>query len=115
MVTTPPWAVLLVLVISLLAAVGQFLIKLGAASVSLSLWSWLLNWQLVAGLLVHGVGFVLLVVALKHGNLSVLYPVLATSYIWVTLLSVRFLSEPFFAVQWVGVVLIIGGIGLILR
>ncbi len=63
----------------------------------------------------HGVGFVLLVIALKHGNLSILYPILATSYIWVALLSVRFLDEPFSAAQWVGVLLIVGGISLIVR
>jgi drug/metabolite transporter (DMT)-like permease len=47
--------------------------------------------------------------------LSVLYPVLATSYIWVGWLSVRYLGEPFSGVQWAGVVLIVLGIGLIVR
>jgi uncharacterized membrane protein len=56
-----------------------------------------------------------LVVALKQGYLSILYPVLATSYIWVALLSVRFLGEPFSTTQWIGTALIIGGISLIVR
>lgn len=113
--TTPVWTIVLVLIAAFLAAVGQLYFKWGAGSVSVSLWSWLVNWQLIVGLALHGVGFILLVTALKHGNLSILYPVLATSYIWVALLSVRLLGEPFSMSQWVGVAFILGGIGLIVR
>ena len=112
---TPLYVIVMVLVTAFLAAVGQLFFKWGAASISLSLRSWLLNWHLIGGLALHGVGFVLLVIALKHGNLSILYPILATSYIWVALLSVRFLDEPFSAAQWGGVLLIVGGISLIVR
>ena len=112
---TPMWAILLVLLVAFLAAVGQLLWKLGAASVSANPWSWVLNWQIMLGLILHAVGFVMFVIALKHGNLSILYPVLATSYIWVALLSVRFLGEPFSVPQWVAVALIFLGIGLIVR
>ena len=113
--TTPFWVIALVLIAAVLAALGQLLFKWGAASISSDLWSWLLNWQLIGGLALHGVGFVLLVIALKHGNLSILYPILATSYIWVALLSVHFLGEPFSVVQWIGIALIVGGISLIVR
>lgn len=113
--TTPLWTIALVLIVALLAALGQLLFKWGAATVSFDFWSWLLNWQLILGLALHAVGFIMLVIALKHGNLSILYPIVATSYIWVALLSVRFLGEPFSVAQWVGVALIIGGIGLIVR
>jgi len=109
------WVIFLVLITAFLAAVGQLLFKWGAASISVSLLSWVLNWQLIGGLALHGVGFVLLVVALKYGNLSVLYPLLATSYLWVALLSVRFLGEPFLMPQWLGVALIVAGVGLIVR
>ncbi len=112
---TPLWTILMVLITAFLAALGQLLFKWGAVSISFNLWSWLLNWQLITGLALHGMGFVLLVIALKHGNLSVLYPILATSYIWVALLSVRFLGEPFSMIQWTGVALILGGISLIVR
>ncbi len=112
---TPLWTILMVLITAFLAALGQLLFKWGAVSISFNLWSWLLNWQLITGLALHGMGFVLLVIALKHGNLSVLYPILATSYIWVALLSVRFLGEPFSMIQSIGVALILVGISLIVR
>jgi drug/metabolite transporter (DMT)-like permease len=112
---TPTWTIIAILVTALLAAVGQLLFKMGAGSVTFNPMSWILNWHLIAGLALHGMGFVLMVFALKYGNLSVLYPVLATSYIWVGWLSVRFLGEPFSGLQWGGVVLIVLGIGLIVR
>lgn len=112
---TPPWTIALVLVTAILAAVGQLLFKRGAAAVTLDPLSWIANWPLVLGLALHGAGFVLLVVALKHGNLSILYPVLATSYIWVALLSVRYLGEPFNTPQWLGIGFIVVGIALIVR
>lgn len=112
---TPIWTIVMVLITALLAALGQLFFKWGAVTISFNPWSWLLNRQLITGLALHGVGFVLLVITLKHGNLSVLYPILATSYIWVALLSVRFLAEPFSMIQWIGVALIVTGISLILR
>lgn len=112
---TPLWTIMLVLVTAVLAAVGQLLFKRGAATVSLDPFSWIANWPLLLGLALHGIGFVLLVLALKHGNLSILYPVLATSYIWVAVLAVRYLGEPFSTPQWLGVGFIVVGIGLIVR
>lgn len=113
--TLQPWVLGLALLTAFLAAIGQLLVKLGSSLVSTSLTSWILNWKLAAGLGLHGLGFVALVIALKHGNLSVVYPVLATSYVWVALLSTRFLGEPTSLAQWLGVVLIVGGIALIVR
>jgi drug/metabolite transporter (DMT)-like permease len=113
--TTPLWTIALILVTAFLAAVGQLFFKWGALSISSNIRSWFLNWPLAAGLALHGIGFVLMVIALKHANLSILYPVLATSYIWVALLSVAFLDEPLSMVQWIGIALIIGGIGLVVR
>ncbi len=112
---TPFWTIILVLITAFLAAVGQLLFKLGAVLVSSDIWSWILNWRLIIGLVLYGMGFILVVVALKRGNLSIVYPLLATSYIWVAILSIRFLGESFAVTQWIGIALIIGGIGLIVR
>ena len=113
--TTPVWSILLVALTGSLAAVAQVLLKIGTRSISSTLSSWVFNEHLLGGLALYGVGFILMVSALRHGNVSILYPVLATSYIWVALLSTFFLSEPFPLVRWIGVALIIGGIGVIVR
>jgi len=63
----------------------------------------------------YGLSAVLFVIALKHGNLSVLYPVIATSYIWVTLIAFKVLHEPVSIPKWLGIALIMGGVMLIVR
>ena len=51
----------------------------------------------------------------KFGNLSILYPIIASSYLWVSVFSNVFLHEPFPPVKWIGIVLIIAGIAVISR
>ena len=110
-----PWPVALAAVCALLGSLGQLLFKIGASRVAPSLTSWFTNGPVLLGMLLYGLSAVLFIVALKHGNLSVLYPVIATSYIWVALLSTRVLNEPFSLTQWSGVLLVITGIALVVR
>lgn len=112
---TPVWAITVAALTALMAAVGQLFFKRGAASVTTTLWTWVANLNLLIGLALHAVGFILLVVALKHGRLSVLFPVLATSYVWGVFLATRYLGEPVTVVKWAGVALILAGVGLIAR
>jgi len=53
---------------------------------------------------------VILVIALKHGELSVLYPIIAMSFVWVSFLSIIFLNEIMNIWKWAGVITIILGI-----
>lgn len=63
----------------------------------------------------YGISAILFIVALKHGNLSVLYPVIATSYVWVTLISFRVLHEPVSIAKFLGIALILCGVMLIVK
>ena len=47
------------------------------------------------------------------GEVSVLYPLLAMSYVWVSLLSIWFLGEVMTSVKWMGVMGIILGVSFI--
>ena len=49
---------------------------------------------LVAGYGLYGLNTVMLVLALRDGELSQLYPIIAMTYVWVTLLSYTLLREP---------------------
>ena len=62
------------------------------------------------GLSLYGVGAVLLTLALKGGELSILYPIIATSYIWVNLGANYFFNEPLTILKWIGIILIIMGV-----
>jgi len=113
--SAPLWTICLVLFCALLGALGQLFFKLGSASVSANISSWLANWKVLLGMALYGISAVLFIVALKHGNLSVLYPLIATSYIWVALIATKFLGEPSSPLKWLGIALIIGGVSLIAR
>jgi len=112
---TKAWTIALAAFCALMGSFGQLLFKLGSSSVSLSVWSWVTNPRILGGMALYGLSAILFIVALKHGNLSVLYPVIATSYVWVALISARFLGEPLSVLQWVGIVLILGGVALVVR
>lgn len=113
--TTPLWPVMAALLCAVAGSVGQLLFKTGSASVGMSISSWLANWKVLAGFFLYGASAVGFIVALKHGRLSLLYPVIATSYIWVTILSAWFLDERVNALHWLGIALILSGVVIIVR
>lgn len=106
-------AIFVSLICALLGSLGQTFFKLGSAKITGSLLSWITNWQVIIGLLLYSVSAVMFIVALKYGQLSILYPMIATSYIWVTLISALYLKEPVNIMNWAGVFLILVGIGLL--
>jgi len=109
------WPVLLAMICALAGSLGQLLFKTGSASISFSFASWLTNWRVILGFFLYGLSALGFIVALKHGKLSLLYPVIATSYIWVTLLAVWFLGEKVTIYHWVGIALILSGVVVIVR
>lgn len=112
---TEPWSIALAFFCALMAAGGQLLFKLGSKNISIDIMSWITNWQVLTGMVLYGTSAILFIVALKHGNLSILYPIIATSYIWVTLLSIHVLGESFPRVKWIGLILIITGVYIIIK
>jgi len=71
------------------------------------------NYYLWIGGIIYVISAGLFIVALRGGDLSVLYPVVALSFIWVTLLSSLILKEPIPSLKIGGIVFIIAGIWLI--
>ena len=110
---TKLWAALLVLFTTLLTSSAQLFYKFGSATVSLNLLELFTNYYLIGGLLLYAVGGTLMIVSFRGGEVSVLYPIIATSYIWVSFLSMFFLGETMNEFKWFGVVIIIAGIALI--
>ena len=53
--------------------------------------------------------------ALRHGELSVLFPVYALSYIWVDLLSLYFFHEHMNVWKTAGIIFVMGGVALLGR
>jgi multidrug transporter EmrE-like cation transporter len=72
------------------------------------------NFKLFMGYVCYAVNVLLIALALKGRELSRLYPIIALTYVWVTLLSLIFLPDEhmnFF--KWVGVSFIVTGVSVL--
>ena len=77
-------SVLLVFLCTLIGAAAQILLKVGANQLASSNpLKMLLNPWLFCGYALYGMSTMLLILALRKGQLSVLYPVIALTYVWV--------------------------------
>lgn len=111
--TTKLWAALLVLFTTVLTSSAQILWKKGSATLAFDILSIVTNYYIIGGILLYVVGGTLLIISFRGGDVSVLYPIIAMSYIWVSLLSVNFLGEQMNHFKWLGVLSIIIGIASI--
>ena len=110
---TQLWAIGLVILATLVGAFGPILLKKASAKRLSKLSSLVTNYHLFGGVAIYAIGTLLFIPALKGGDLSVLYPFVALTYIWVSLLSVKFLGEKMNKLKWLGIALIIIGVSLI--
>jgi drug/metabolite transporter (DMT)-like permease len=97
---------------TLFTSFGQYFLKRGIqnSSFSLSLSAIGIHPMLVIGCILYGLGAVTLILILKHADLSLAYPFISLSFIWVALLSMLFLGETIKGVQWAGIFIIILGV-----
>lgn len=110
---TQLWAIGLMLFSTILTSTGQILYKYAALTLTSDIAQILMNWYLIFGLLAYFSAAILLVIALKGGELSVLYPLVSLSFVWVSLLSMRFFQDSMSTTKWLSVGLIIIGVFLI--
>jgi drug/metabolite transporter (DMT)-like permease len=111
-------SILIVLCCTLLVAISQYLIKLGANHLShAGLLSTVVGIFIIpplfAGYCLYGVFTVLFVYALRNGELSVLYPLIALSYVWVTITGVVAFHEPMNTLKLSGLAVIVAGVAVL--
>ena len=73
----------------------------------------LVDWRIIAGLAVFGIGGVLYAIVLRYLHLNVAQSYAAAQFIAVIIASRLVLGEPIGNVQWLGILLISGGIATI--
>jgi uncharacterized membrane protein len=101
---------------TILGAFAQILFKLGLNSLGhFSLIGVATNFRILAGLGLYGTSTLLLILALRDGELSLLYPVISLTYAWVTLLSLIWLGETMNPYKAIGILIIVFGVGLMGR
>ena len=125
-------AFILVFSCTLIGALAQILIKQGTAqlgahatladvakhpalimSFALGI---LANFRLFLGYCFYGINTVLMALALKGRELSKLYPIIALTYVWVTILSIFFLvGEHINFFRGIGIAFIVGGVSILGR
>lgn len=104
-------AIFLVILATLLTTTGQYFLKIGATKISDI--QHIFNTSLIIGLLIYGFAALLLILSLQRGELSLVYPFIALSFIWVTLVSRFFLQEVISFTQWFGIFAIVFGVSFI--
>ncbi|MCF8021044.1 MAG: EamA family transporter [Vallitaleaceae bacterium] len=93
--------VYLIIVSAFFASIGQLLWKLSNGE---------LNIQLVTGFLLYGLGAIIMIIAFKYEQLSVLQPLLSTSYIMSLILGHLCLNEIITLRNVLGVIIVVLGV-----
>ncbi|MBV9296105.1 MAG: hypothetical protein JO145_11085 [Acidobacteriaceae bacterium] len=121
---------LLVFACTLIGALAQILVKLGTGQLGgshLTLgevarnpalffrfsFAIISNFKLFCGYCLYGVVTFLMALALKGRELSRLFPIIALTYVWVTLLSLVVLGEHMNFFRSIGIAFIVAGVSIL--
>jgi len=107
-------AILLVILSTFFNSAGQIFWKYGVNKIDLTHLLTILNFPFLLGIASYSIGISCLLPALKRGELSVLYPIVATSFLWITLLSYfLFPSDTMNGWKWAGIIIILFSISIL--
>ena len=107
--TTSLISIAIVVISTIFSALGSLFLKIGSANIHKKLLRNIKNHHLMLGVIFFSLPAPMYIIALKYGELNVLYPITALSYIWSTLLAIRFLKENMNYWKYAGIFLIIIG------
>ena len=110
---TKLWAMGIIFASTLLTSTAQLFWKFGSNKLEFNVLSAITNIELITGILLYAIAGILLILSFRGGEVSFLYPIFATSYIWVSFLSIYFLGEIMNPYKWIGISAIVAGIVLI--
>jgi drug/metabolite transporter (DMT)-like permease len=99
---------------TLLGAAAQILIKTGASTLQgAGVIAMLTNFHILAGYSLYGLFMMVLILALRDGELSILYPVISLTFVWVTILSAVLFHEVLTPGKIAGVAIIVLGVAVL--
>jgi multidrug transporter EmrE-like cation transporter len=104
---------LLVALSTVVIAVAQVFLKKGAGLIAGTVRSIIFNPWIILGFIMYGFATLLLISALKYGNLSTLYPIVGLGYVWVCLFSFFLFKEIITFLDILGIVSIIFGVAML--
>lgn len=109
MTKTPISSILLVLAASLIGSFGAVFLKMGAMHLKRG-FRYILNWQLGLGIALFIGSSIPFLMGLRHGELSVLYPMVSLSYVCALFWSRLFFNEAITRAKVGALMLILAGI-----
>lgn len=113
---TPPVSMLMFAAAAFFGALGQFLYKSGAERLDVGRVLTWFNPRLLAGVVCYVAVMVLFVAAFKRGGqLTTLYPIYASTFIWAAVIAYFAFAEPIRPANIAGMVLLIAGMWLMGR
>lgn len=111
---TKPWAIALVFFFTFMTSAAQILYKMAAERLVFDVIGILTNWPLILGAILYIISAILMMISFKGGELSVLYPFIALSYVWVSLASPMFFpGDSMNPLKWIGVFVILFGVSFV--
>lgn len=108
--------IIIVIVVALLTvsvAFGAFFFKKGSAKFSFNVYEQLTNFNLMLGVFFYLLPMPVYFWALKNADLFIVFPINALTYVWVIMLSVKFLGERMNKYKWLGITSIVLGVTMI--
>ncbi|HXI43258.1 MAG TPA: EamA family transporter [Bryobacteraceae bacterium] len=109
-------SIVLVLCCTIFGAAAQMLMKVGLIHLSRpGPMGYVTSLPLLGGYCLYALNTVLMVFALRDGELSILYPIIALTYVWVTILSVLFFHETLNLFKLVGIAIVVTGVAVMGR
>jgi drug/metabolite transporter (DMT)-like permease len=106
--STPVSSMLLVLFASVVGSFGAVFLKLGAVRLT-GFWS-LLNWRLIMGVVLYLGSSVFYGLGIRHGQISVLFPMVSLGYVWTMVWARLFFKEQFTTQKFLGLGLVFLGV-----
>jgi len=106
------FAIILAVIATFTISFGTLHLKVGSKKVR-SIKTLIFNKRITLAVFLYATSAILYIWGLKYGDVSVLYPIISLSYVWVCLLSIKFLKERMNLYKWVGIIVIIIGVTLI--
>jgi drug/metabolite transporter (DMT)-like permease len=103
------FAVLLMVVCTLLSSLAQVLIKIGSARVT-SLATLVFNPPVIGGFALLGLGMLTLLLGMRWYELTLIYPLMSINFFWTLLFSALILGESVGSYEVAGLSCIVGGI-----
>lgn len=105
---------LLMIACTIFTSLGQLLWKAGSLRIDLSAPLTILNLPFLLGFVSYGMGAVLMIAAFKSGELSLLYPLMASSYVWVSMVASYFFpGDSMNVLKWIGIFLILFSVSIL--